>query len=309
MIDHNITNEALPVNESEGITIQRGKHDKENPYVLISRKMLRDPSISPKAKGTLCYLLSLPDNWKAHPRHVAMAMGVGKDQIYNILKELIIAGYATKTESKDEKGKYKYVLYEFYEEKLDPPQIYKEKSTVSGNPDTGFTDPENQALRYKEHKNKLPKESNTSLKVPTETEAAKAAEMEIKPPPKPKREKNDFTPRVREVANLMINSLLRIKEDYVPPKNLTAMLTEVDFILRLDKRDPIKLMDVFNWALSDAFWADKMFKPNPAKYLREKFDQLEMKMNAKPPVNPNQVDRRLRDKEGKVVDAYKDLMF
>jgi hypothetical protein len=154
MHDCNVTNEALPVNESLGITIQRGKHDKENPYVLISRKMLRDPSISPKAKGTLCYLLLLPDNWKAHPRHVAMAMGVGKDQIYNILKELIIAGYATKTESKDEKGKYRHVLYEFYEEKLDLPQIYKEKSTVSGNPDTGFTDPENQALRYKEHKNK-----------------------------------------------------------------------------------------------------------------------------------------------------------
>ena len=80
----------------------------------------------------------------------------------------------------------------------------------------------------------------------------------------------------------MINSLTRTKPDYVPPKNLSAMLTEVDFLLRLDKREPQKAMDVFNWALSDSFWADKMFKPNPAKYLREKFDQLEMKMNAKP---------------------------
>lgn len=309
MNELNIHNQTLPVNESTGITIQRGKHDKENPYVLISRKMLRDTSISPKAKGVLCYLLSLPDNWKAHPRHVAMALGVGKEQIYNILKELLNAGYATRTESKGEKGQFGFVLYEFYEDKLESPQIDKEKTTVSGNPDTDISDPGKRALRYKEHKNKLSKEETTSLKVPSEPEAAKAAEMENKPPPKAKREKSDFSPKVREVANQLINSLSRIKPDYVPPKNLTALLTEVDFILRLDKRDPVKLMDVFNWALSDSFWADKMFKPNPAKYLREKFDQLEMKMNAKPPVNPNQTDRRLREKDGSVSDAYKDSMF
>lgn len=151
--------------------------------------------------------------------------------------------------------------------------------------------------------------SSSSLKVPTEPMAAEAAEMENIKPSKSKREKPDFPPKVREVANLMVNSLIRIKPDYMPPKNLTPLLTEVDFLLRLDKRDPIKLMDVFNWALSDSFWADKMFKPNPAKYLREKFDQLEMKMTAKPPVNPNQPDRRLKDKEGKAVDEYKDLMF
>lgn len=151
--------------------------------------------------------------------------------------------------------------------------------------------------------------SSSSLKVPAEPMAAEAAEMEEKKSSKPKREKPDFPPKVRELANQMVNSLIRTKPDYVPPKNLSALLTEVDFILRLDERDPVKIMDVFNWALSDSFWADKMFKPNPAKYLREKFDQLEMKMNAKPPVSPNQPDRRLKDKEGKAVDAYKDLMF
>ena len=149
----------------------------------------------------------------------------------------------------------------------------------------------------------------SSLKVPKEPVAAEAAEMEIKSSSKSKREKPDFPPKVREVANQMINSLIRTKPDYVPPKNLSALLTEVDFILRLDGREPVKIMDVFNWALSDSFWADKMFKPNPAKYLREKFDQLEMKMNAKPPANPNQIDRRLKDEEGKPVDDYKDLMF
>lgn len=124
--------------------------------------------------------------------------------------------------------------------------------------------------------------SSSSLKVPEEPMPAKAGETELDKSSKPKREKPDYSPKVREVGNQLINSLTRTKPDYVPPKNLTAILTEVDFLLRLDKRDPEKLMDVFNWALADSFWADKMFKPNPAKYLREKFDQLEMKMIAKP---------------------------
>ncbi len=86
-------------------------------------------------------------------------------------------------------------------------------------------------------------------------------------------------------------------------------MTHVDFLLRLDKRDAELLISVFSWALADSFWCDKMYKPNPAEYLRKQFDQLEMKMKAKPPVNPNQPDRRLREKDGSVSDAYKDLMF
>lgn len=305
-----IENQALPVNEdSVTVTIQRGKHDKENPYVMISRKMLRDPNISPKSKGVLCFLLSLPDNWKAHPKHVAMSLGVSKDQIYTVLKELISEGYATRTESKGERGRFGHVLYEFYEEKLENPQQIKEKSTVAGFPDTDSPDTGKPPLRNKESKEKLSEGNKSSLKVPAQENAAKAAEMESDASSKSKREKPDFPPKVRDLGNQIINSLTRAKEDYLPPKNLSAFLTEVDFILRLDKRDPIKILDVFNWALADSFWIDKMFKPNPAKYLREKFDQLEMKMNSKPPVNPNQVDKRLREKDGSVADSYKDLMF
>lgn len=284
MVDPIIDNQALPVNElsSDAVTIKRGKHSKEHPYVQISRKMLRDPKLSPKAKGTLCYLLSLPDNWKAHPKHVAMSLGVSKDQIYTVLKELIREGYATRTESKGEKGRFGHVNYEFYEEKLENPQPIKEKSTVSGFPDTDNPDTGNPPLRNKECKEKILEEKKTSLKVPEEPGVAKATETETVSPSKPPREKPEFVPRVRELGNQMINSLTNTKEDYLPPKNLTAFLNEVDFLLRLDKRDPQKALDIFNWALSDSFWCDKMFRPNPAKYLREKYDQLEMKMKAKP---------------------------
>ena len=36
------------------------------------------------------------------------------------------------------------------------------------------------------------------------------------------------------------------------------------------------------WAINDHFWAKNLAKPNPAKYLREKFSQLAGAMDAKP---------------------------
>jgi hypothetical protein len=125
-------------------------------------------------------------------------------------------------------------------------------------------------------------EINTSLKVPSEPSAAKAAEMDSKINFKPKREKKEYAPKVMEIGDQMIKSMTQIKPDYQPSRNANSLLNEVDFMLRLDNRDPVMVMDVLNWAIGDSFWADKMFKPNPAKYLREKFDQLEMKMKAKP---------------------------
>lgn len=130
--------------------------------------------------------------------------------------------------------------------------------------------------------------SSSSLKVPDANEInlmeAKASEDELIKLSKPKRTRtpSEFSPIVKQVADNMINALILHKPNYVPPRILAGFLTHVDYLLRLDKRDPSLAMDVFSWALSDSFWADKMYKPNPAEYLRKQFDQLEMKMKAKP---------------------------
>lgn len=113
----------------------------------------------------------------------------------------------------------------------------------------------------------------------------------------------------RRVASMMIKSIRDVKSDWKAPKSPEQFVISVDHMLKLDERTADKILEVFRWALADSFWADKFFKPNPAKYLREKFDQLEMKMNAKPPVNPNKVDRRTKNMDGTPVDAphLKDL--
>jgi len=95
--------------------------------------------------------------------------------------------------------------------------------------------------------------------------------------------KFEFSEEVKNVTSAMITALKQAKPNYKSPKVLTKFLTSVEQMMRLDNRSAEQIVAVFRWAVADSFWADKMFKPNPAAYLREKFDQLEMKMNAKPP--------------------------
>lgn len=268
-------NNELHVN-GLSVTIQRGKHDKENPYVMISKKMIRDKELSLKSKGVLCYLLSMCDTWQAHPKQVAAALGVGKDQIYSILAELLKLGYAFKREIKNEKGRFGNVIYEFFEERLPESERFKEKSTVSGFPDTENPDTENPPIRNNNPKNEIHKEYITPP-IPPLSENKNASEDAEK--------RIDFSPpaEVKQTADEMVVALKAGKETYKVPKSLSQWHVSIDHMIRLDGRSPKQIIAVFRWAIADNFWSAHMFKPNPAKYLREKFDQLEMKMNTKPP--------------------------
>lgn len=114
------------------ITFRRSAHDKKNPYVMISREMAQDKSISPKAKGLLLYLLSLPDDWQIYHSKLKSDLGVGEDYINSAMDELLKNGYAERTREKI-KGifqPYQYIIYEF---KISLPNL--ENQTGSSGPE------------------------------------------------------------------------------------------------------------------------------------------------------------------------------
>jgi hypothetical protein len=190
---------------------------------------------------------------------------------------------------------------------------FKEKSTVLPKraspicPNGHLTDSQMGNCIYSTDKNADKNTNTPSLMVPdpgTEQRVEKSSSMSDK-----KIRPESFHAPVLETGQLMIEAMRIVKPDFSAQNGkLLGMLNEIDRMIRLDKRTPEKIIEVFRWALADDFWADKMFRPNPAKYLRDKFDQLEMKMQSKPP-ETNKVDRRTKDKDGKPVDRpeYKDL--
>lgn len=136
---------------------------------------------------------------------------------------------------------------------------------------------------YEEEKKKINKKENHSESAIADT-AASAACCLFSPQLKKvvKKRNSEFSPEVVDVANQMVAALLANKPNYVPPRNMKNMLTQVDNMLHLDKRDASKIISVLKFALDDDFWVEYMFADNPAAYLRKKFDRLDKQMNKQP---------------------------
>lgn len=293
-----MSDKDLHVNKLQ-VTIQRGKHNKENPYVMISKKMLQDKELSPKAKGVLCYLFSLPDTWKTYPRQIADAMGVGKDQIYTVLNELLKTGYAFKTVVKLEKGRFGGVLYEFFEEKLPENERFKEKITVSGKSDAVKSDMESPTLVINNPSEELPYEINTPPYPPQDSAVAEVASapVGVVDSQKKKRERapSAFSCKVKEVADKMINILVTCNPVYRPPENLEKFLQAVEVMVEKDQQKPEDILKTFEWACSDNEQRDS-FKgwqsvvctnkrkgkiSNPAEIFRGHFSTIYSQMNSR----------------------------
>jgi len=103
---------------------------KENPFVTIDKTCLKDERLSWKAKGLLCYLLSLPDDWEIYVNELKSHASDGRDSTAAALKELIKYGYAIRDYNRDEEGKIRGYIYQIFEipiEVEEEPEIEKDK--------------------------------------------------------------------------------------------------------------------------------------------------------------------------------------
>lgn len=71
--------------------IVKQAHKKE--YATLSNKMLRDPDLSFKETGLLCYLLSLPPDWNISGKQISEMKTDGINAVYSGMNALIEKGY------------------------------------------------------------------------------------------------------------------------------------------------------------------------------------------------------------------------
>jgi len=302
-MNETINNKKNNVNENlHPGTIIRVVHNRENPFVQLNKQALWDDNLSLKAAGLWARCMSRPDNWKFSMKEFVSKCKEGRRAVDSAMKELIDANYAVRLEfyqqSEDGRFQFKLVEYVFFEfpateqEKLQQMQNLKNSYRDCGFGNLRGGDIRNEHLLIKNTSDIDSKDISPPIPPhpippdpkPADAGAAKAAEERVISPktPKEKAPVPENTPEIRALAEDMLNALKRFNPEYVPPKNLSSMLLYVDYIIRLDNRSAEKVMEVFNWALADEFWRPNMYKPNPAKYLREKYDQLSMKMIMKP---------------------------
>lgn len=86
----------------------------ETNWTVIQNRVLRHSGLSFKARGLLCYLLSLPDNWAVSAERIAQSGPDGRDSIRSALTELVVAGYVKRQKVQDSRGRWttRHVVYD-----------------------------------------------------------------------------------------------------------------------------------------------------------------------------------------------------
>lgn len=89
---------------------------RHKPYAQLGNTMLRDARISFAARGLLCFLLSYPSTWKFGPTWLCKNQRIGRDRFYNLINELMEAGYCVRLRSRRANGTLGPFEYVFSDE-------------------------------------------------------------------------------------------------------------------------------------------------------------------------------------------------
>ena len=96
--------------------------EKNQNYTVMSNHHLRNPDLTLKAKGLLSQMLSLPENWDYTLKGLSSINKESIDAIRTAVWELEKAGYITRRQGRDGKGKMTAIEYTIYEQPQ-PPQL------------------------------------------------------------------------------------------------------------------------------------------------------------------------------------------
>ena len=149
--------------------------EKTNSYTVMSNHHLRNPDLTLKAKGLLSLMLSLPENWDYTLKGLSCICRENVDAIRTAVWELEKAGYITRRQGRDEKGKMtaiEYTIYEFPQ----PPKPKKPvlENPISDNPTTEIPVSENPTQLNKDRSTTelLNTDVSSTYSIPFQKEAA-----------------------------------------------------------------------------------------------------------------------------------------
>lgn len=99
----------------------RCSHDKNHPYLVISKSLIDDVRLSGLGLSIMVHLLSKKDNWQISTSEICKRFNICKDTVYKEINHLIELGYLQKKELR-EKGKYAGYEYDIFEVSLNSPK-------------------------------------------------------------------------------------------------------------------------------------------------------------------------------------------
>lgn len=194
---------------------------KSQPYTMIANATLQDTSISLEARGLLTYLLSKPDSWAVVVTWLQNEMGVGREKLNRIIRELENAGYIeTRVVRSDGKfAEYERIVHE-------SPTVVA--STVVGKPDSGSAD------------------------------SGKSAPIKERVKKEQTEERNDV---ITGSALSLVSEMQELRASTIGDKfpETKAQRTIMAVLVRQHGEDTVR--KVMSWAMADSFWASIIITP------------------------------------------------
>lgn len=89
---------------------------KKTDYTIIDNNIFKNQKLTLKAKGMICTMLSLPDNWNYSEEGLVSLSNDGISSVRSTIQELMKYGYLVRTRNRDEKGILRDYVYTIYEE-------------------------------------------------------------------------------------------------------------------------------------------------------------------------------------------------
>ena len=108
--------------------------EKNRGYTVMSNHHLRNKDLSLKAKGLLSQMLSLPENWDYTLKGLSLINRESIDAIRTAVWELEKAGYITRQQNRDGKGKMADMVYTIYEQPQPRPEATEKEQPGLENP-------------------------------------------------------------------------------------------------------------------------------------------------------------------------------
>ena len=231
---------------------------KEN-FTSIHNKLINNSRISLKAKGIMLYMLSKPENWKYNPKEITKNSKDGLDSVYSGIKELIEAGYISRTRHSD--GTVDYFVVEDVEEN-DIVDFSKKENPNRENPNRENPNRENPNRENPNRENPdVYKRKNTNKeRIIVNTELNKETS---------KSDIDDFInsqDKSEEYKKLLFEFLKYRKKirDTVKTTGPIKLLLK-HFKTEADLREALEYMDLYNWKTAEPSWIEKKKNSNNNK--------------------------------------------
>ena len=243
-------------------------------YTVMSNHHLRNKELSLKAKGLLSQMLSLPEDWDYTLAGLSYINRESIDAIRTAVWELEKAGYITRRQGRDEKGKMTAIEYTIYEQpqppELDCPVLENPTADnpILENPTTDNPTSENPTQLNKEiQKTNLPKKEKLNTDI-SSTHSIPFHSLN----PLPYEQDEAATPPERKRTEAKSNSAVEIYREIIKDN------IEYDHLIQNCKIDKDRLDEIVDLMLETVCTARKTIRiagdDYPAELVKSKFLKL-----------------------------------